>query len=103
MGVTDEDSHHIPRRSQEAVECRRLRQVWAPEDEVPKRDPREEGVDEDGLPFVCQAVAGDPEPFDLQAGRQFERPLLQLADRMPVLAFGRAPGGAGSCQLSEVL
>ena len=102
MGVADEDARRPAPAPQEAVESGALRQVRAAQEEVAERHPREVGVDEERLPLVGEAVAGYPEPFDLQPGRQLEWPGLQLGEGLPVVAFSGAPRRPGACQLTQV-
>ncbi len=102
VGVADEHADDLAGRLDEAVERRRVGQRRAAQQQVGEGDPREVGVDEQRLALVAEPVAGDAEPFDLEPGRQLQRPRLQLAQRLAVVALGRAPRRPRLRQLAEV-
>jgi hypothetical protein len=102
VSVADEDADDLARGVDEAVERRRVRQRGTPPQQLAEGNPGEVGIDEQGLVLAADAVAGDPEPFDLQAIGQLQRLCLELSHGLAVFALGGAPAQLCLGEVAEV-
>jgi len=71
VGVADEHGFDLlgRRPRQMAVDLCRVREGKVASEDCAERDPRDVRVDEDRLALVRDAIPGDADPLELEAGR----------------------------------